>query len=129
MPSKGRVTRLPRQCGSIPDRKRTYFVSRATRPALGPNQPRIQYAAWGSRPKRKSNLSPPSTAKGETILYGLHTREFTLQQQQRLSIKPFQACSVFTGVRLCISSHVDSHFFCRLQSIHTLPGNGSIAHS
>jgi len=127
MPKKGTVTRLPKHCGSIPDRRHNYFISKATRPALGPNQPRIQYAAWGSRPKRKANLSPPSTAKGGTILYGLHTRDFTLQQQQ--SIKLFQACSVFTGVRLCISSQVDSHFFCRLQCIHTLPGKGSIAHS
>jgi hypothetical protein len=121
------VTRLSRHCGSIPDRRHTYFISKATRPALGHNQPRIQYVALGSRPKRKTNLSPPSTAKDGTILYGLHTHDFTLQQQQ--SIKSFQASSVFTSVRLCISSYVDKHFSCRLQCINTLPGNGSVARS
>lgn len=126
MPKKGTVTSLPRHCGSIPDRRHTYFISKATRPVQGPKQPRIQYVAWGSRPKSKANLSPPSTAKGGTILYGPHTRDFTLQQQ---SIKPFQASSILTGVRVCISSHVDMHFFCTLQCIQTLPGNGSIAHS
>lgn len=107
------MTRLratgPKYCSSIPDSRHTYFISKATRLALGPTQPRIQYVAWRNRPKRKTNLSPPYTAKGGTILYGLHTYGFTLQQQQR--IKPFQACSVVTGVRLWISSHVDTHFF------------------
>lgn len=107
------MTRLrttgPKYCSSIPDSRHTYFISRATRLALGLTQPRIQYVAWRSRPKCKTNLSPPYTAKGGTILYGLHTHGFTLQQQQK--IKPFQACSVFTGVRLRISSHVDTQFF------------------
>ena len=76
MPNKGIVPSFPTHCGSIPDSRHTYFISKATRPALGPNQPRIQYLAWGSRPKRKANLSPPSTTKGGTILCGLHTRDF-----------------------------------------------------
>jgi hypothetical protein len=70
MPKKGTVTRLPRHCDSIPDRRHNYFISKATRPALGPNQPRIQYVAWGSRPKRKtSHLHPLQTVELFFMVY------------------------------------------------------------
>jgi hypothetical protein len=88
----GSVTRLrarrPRQCGSIPYTEYTYFFSKATRPALGPIQLPIQWVAEGSRPKRKTDHSPPSTTKVKmngTILYGVHTGDFPLQQQQSIS--------------------------------------------
>ena len=107
MPKRGTMTRLQRHGDSTPDRRHNYFISKATRPALGPKQPRIQYVAWGSRPKRKTNLSPPSTANGGTILYGLHTHDFT-PQQQSMNSKLVPSLQVFVSAShpplICIFS-------------------------